>query len=49
MVEERAMFRKPNYFDERLGEVKRKISKLNVKTQSSTNTPISIGGGLPQG
>jgi hypothetical protein len=44
MVEANAMFRKPNYFDERLSEVKRKIAKLNVKQQSTNSSPLTIGG-----
>jgi hypothetical protein len=44
MVEPHAMFRKPSYFDERLGDVKRKIAKLNVKVQPSNSSPV--GGGF---
>jgi hypothetical protein len=47
MVEANAMFRKPNFFEEKLNDVKRKISKLNVKAYMNNNSPL--GGGLTQG
>lgn len=46
MVEPHAKFRKPNFFDERLSDVKRKIAKLNVKVQTNNSSPL--GGGLTQ-
>jgi hypothetical protein len=47
MVESHAMFRKPNLFDERLSDVKRKIAKLNVKVHTNNSSPV--GGGFTKG
>jgi len=35
MIENGAAFRKPNLFDDRLGEVKKRIAKLNIKAGQS--------------
>lgn len=32
MVDQGASFRKPPHFEDRLGEVKRRIAQLNIKT-----------------
>jgi hypothetical protein len=34
MIEPEAAYRKPNSFDDKLSEVKRKIAHLNIKAQS---------------
>jgi hypothetical protein len=36
MVDPDAAYRKPNSFDDRLSEVKRKIAHLNIKAQNMT-------------
>jgi len=43
MIEPDAVFKKPRLFDEKLDEVKRRIAKLNAKTQTITSSPL-LGG-----